>query len=130
MEKEAKKILLIEIVEDEEPILKILSEKFSREGFETVEAEDGEDGLKKALEHKPDLILLDLLMPRMDGITMLNKLREDAWGKEVPVVVLTNLNDKEKIAAATENKAFDYLIKADWKLDDIVRKVKQRLGLK
>lgn len=128
MLKNAKKILLIEIVEDEEQILKILSEKFAREGFETVEAADGEDGLKQALGHKPDLILLDLLMPRMDGIAMLNKLREDAWGKDVPVIILTNLNDREKIAAATENKAFDYLIKADWRLDDIVRKVKQRLG--
>ena len=73
-----KKIL---IVEDEEIMLKALVEKFSSEGFEVVQAIDGEEGLKKALCEKPDIILLDILLPKMDGMAVLKKLREDTWGK-------------------------------------------------
>lgn len=128
--KKIHKIVLVEIVEDEEPVLNVLSSRFEKEGFEVIRASDGEEGLKAALEHQPDLILLDLLMPRMDGISMLKKLREDDWGKNVPVIVLTNLNDADKVASATEGGAFDFLVKADWKLEDLVKKVRQKLNIK
>ena len=121
-----KKIL---IVEDEVSLRNALCNKLAREGFSTLEAKNGEEGLEVALREHPDLILLDIIMPKMDGISMLKKLREDEWGKRVPVIVLTNLSDMEKVAEVAEGGAFDYLIKADWKLEDVVNKVKQKLNI-
>lgn len=123
--RQAKKIL---IVEDEQDIREALVDKFSREGFAVFEARNGEEGLARAFTEHPDLILLDIVMPVMDGITALNKLREDEWGKHVPVILLTNLNDDEKVANAMEKGAFGYLVKSDWKIEDVVTKVKARLA--
>ena len=120
-----KKIL---IVEDEVALLNALRDKFTREGFAVLEAKNGEEGLEIALREHPDLILLDIIMPVMDGMTMLAKLREDNWGKDAKVIVLTNLSDTEKVSAAMTKGTFDYLVKADWKLEDVVRKVRERLG--
>ena len=64
----------------------------------------------------------------MDGITMLIKLREDAWGKNVPVIILTNLSDDEMVTRSIQNGVHDYLVKADWKLEDLVEKIKKKLG--
>lgn len=124
---ENKKILLVEIVEDEESLLNVLSEKFNSEGFRVLKAKNGEEGLKMALADHPDLILLDLLMPVMNGITMLKQLRLDPWGKNAKVIILTNLSDRAKVAEAGELESHEYLIKSDWKLDDVVAKVRERL---
>lgn len=126
-----KKIL---IVEDEEIMLKALVEKFSSEGFEVVQAIDGEEGLKKALHEKPDIILLDILLPKMDGMAVLKKLREDAWGKYAKVILLTNVSDAETVAlgaefGAGEGEVYEYLVKTDWTLDEVVQKVKNRLQI-
>jgi len=115
------------IVEDEPSLIRVLNDKFSEEGFEVFLAHDGEEGLKKSLEEHPELILLDIIMPKMDGVTMLKKLREDDWGKDVPVILLTNLSESEKIAEATKQGVYDYLIKSDWKINDVVKKVRERL---
>ena len=64
----------------------------------------------------------------MDGITMLIKLREDTWGKNVPVIILTNLSDDEMVTRSIQNGVHDYLVKADWKLEDLVEKIKKKLG--
>lgn len=124
------------IVEDEVPMLKALARQLDQSGFSVLEAEDGEQGLKKALDKKPDLILLDILMPKMDGLTMLKHLRKSAWGRKVPVILLTNLSDPEKIISATksytktlESGLYEYLIKSDWKLNDIVKKIKEKLEI-
>lgn len=123
-----KKILIVEIVEDDRPLLTVLSERFASEGYRVLSAVTGEEGLKLALENKPDLILLDIVMPKMDGITMLKKLREDVWGKRANVILLTNLTADEKITkAVTELEPSYYLIKTDWKMDDIVERVKNCL---
>ena len=122
-----KKIL---IVEDEDSLLKVLHEIFIDEGFNVLIAKDGEDGLKIALRDHPDMILLDLVMPKKDGITFLKELREDEWGKSATVIVLSNLKDAEEVSVALEQKAFDFLIKTDWKLEDVVKKVKLKLGVK
>ena len=82
-----KKIL---IVEDDLKMRKLIVDAFTEQGFKTEEASDGQEGLKVALDTKPDIILTDLIMPIMDGLTMVRKLREDAWGKDVPITVLTN----------------------------------------
>jgi len=106
-----------------------LNKKFSSEDFEVLVAKDGEEGLKKSLENHPHIILLDIIMPKLDGISMLKKLREDNWGKEVPVILLTNLSDSEKVAEGMEVGVYDYLVKSDWKIEDVVSKVKEKLGM-
>ena len=123
-----KKIL---IVEDERSLSQALVNKLTLEGFATLTAKNGEEGLKIALREHPDLILLDIVMPRMDGITMMKKLRQtDEWGKNVPVILLTNLSaDDEKIMrAVTENEPAYYLVKSDYTISDVVEKVRERLS--
>jgi DNA-binding response OmpR family regulator len=123
---EKKKLLLV--VEDEISLAQALEKKFSSENFEVLIAKDGEEGLAVALEMHPEIILLDIIMPKVDGITVLKKLREDSWGSTVPVIMLTNLSDAEKVAEATESGVYDYLVKSDWKIEDIVKKVNEKLS--
>ena len=121
-----KKIL---IVEDDKSFLWILKESFVAEGFSVISAEDGEEGLKMAEEEKPDLMLLDILMPKMDGITMVKKLKEK--GIKTHIIFLTNLKDTEHIAEAIGIiEETDYIIKSDFHIDQIVAMVKKRLGIK
>lgn len=95
-----------------------------------MKAVNGKKGLELALSKKPDIILLDIVMPVMDGISMLKALRRDDRGKDVPVIILTNLSDAQSAADTLENKAFDFLVKSDWKLEDVVKKVKEKLNIK
>ncbi len=120
-----KKVL---IVDDEKVLLDLLSSKIKQSGFDAIEACDGNEGLRRALGEHPDLILLDIIMPKMDGITLLKKLREDPWGKNVPVIVLSNLNTAESVEKSLENGVYDYLVKVDYSLDDLVDIVKKRLA--
>jgi DNA-binding response OmpR family regulator len=131
MENSAKKKLLI--VEDEPSARKVMAEKFTREGFDVEMAVNGEEGLAFAIKHHPDLVLLDIIMPKMDGITMLQKLREDSdWGKQVPVIILTNItfDDEKKMEHLAKLGPECYLVKADWKLADVTKKVEELLGMK
>lgn len=121
-----KKIL---IVEDEAPLRQAIFDKFSREGFQTFQAKNGEEGLDVALKEHPDLILLDIIMPKVDGLSMLKTLRQDKWGKNVPILILTNLNDAEYVAEAMENGVYDFLVKSDWKLDELITRAKEKLGI-
>lgn len=116
-----KKIL---IVEDEMPQLGILCDKFLIEGFRIIEAKNGIDGLRLAISEKPDIILLDVLMPKMDGLEMVKKLREDEWGRSVPLIILSNSADVEKIEQAMENQVYAYFVKTDTKIEEVVEKVK------
>ncbi|EKD46887.1 MAG: hypothetical protein ACD_67C00027G0002 [uncultured bacterium] len=122
---ENKKRILV--VEDEQALAKAIIAKFENSGFEVFWAQNGEECLNVAFEQHPDLILLDIIMPKMDGITALNKLRSDTWGKNVPIIMLTNLSSAEDVDMATKNGVFDYLIKSDWKLEDVVKKVSEKL---
>ncbi len=120
------------IVEDEEIMRKALLEAFESAGFEVTGAGDGEEGLEAALNTKPDIILLDIMMPKKDGISMLKDLRQDDWGAHVKVILLTNVSDVAKIAEAMETgigESYDYLVKTDWRLEDVVSKVRHRLGM-
>lgn len=121
------KILLI--VDDEEIVYKALSVQFPDKELEILSAIDGEQGLKMATTHHPDLILLDLVMPKMDGLTMLNKLRQDEWGKQAKVIVLSNISDTEKVKEAQEIGSNEYLIKADWNVINVAQKIKDILNL-
>ena len=111
-------------------MLKALSDKFSREGFSVLEARNGEEGLDMALKTKPDLVILDLFMPVMDGKAMMEKLREDDWGKKVPIIILTNLNpdDKTLNEIMASGQAY-YFIKSKWQLEDLVEKVRKELNV-
>lgn len=117
------------IVEDEAPLRNAVSDILSFEGFKVLQASNGQEGLDLALKEHPDLILLDLMMPVMDGLTMLEKLRTDKWGANAPVILLTNINDPGKVALATEAGSYDFLVKSDWNIEDVVKKIKTRLGI-
>lgn len=123
---EKKKTILI--VEDEAALIAALNNKLTLEGFAVLEAKNGQEGLETALSAHPDLILLDIIMPVMDGMTMLKKLREDAWGKEAKVFILTNLSDTQKVADAITQGSYDYLVKTDWTLEDIIARIREKLG--
>ena len=127
MPKKRKKIL---IIEDDRAILTALKFKLDCDGLKVFTAEDGKKGLEIALKEHPDLILLDIVMPVMDGLTMMKKLRKDKWGKNVDVVILTNLSTIESGATEGEGKAIpfrikDYLIKCNWKIADLIDKIKK-----
>jgi len=121
-----KKIL---IIEDDTPIQSALEAKFKLEGFDVTTAGNGEAGLQAALKTHPDVILLDVVMPKMDGLTMLRILRQDPWGKTAKVIFLTNLSNPETITEALGEKVFDYLVKSDWKIDAVVNKVRFLLDI-
>jgi DNA-binding response OmpR family regulator len=123
-----KKIL---VVEDEEIMQKAISGAFANQEFAVFTASDGEQGLTIALKERPDIILLDILMPKMDGINMLQKLRADAWGNKIPVIILTNLlpNTSSVIDSVLKNEPAYYLVKSDVKLEEIVSKVKDALKI-
>ncbi len=116
------------IVEDEFPQRHVLHEKLSKAGFDTLEARNGREGLEVALRMHPDAIILDLLMPRMNGLDMLKQLRMDEWGKKVPVLILSNLQDVEKIQKVTEDEVWNYFVKSDTSLDRVVSKVTELVG--
>lgn len=127
---EVRKTILI--VEDEAPLCSALRDKLSREGFSTLEARNGEDGLVIALRDHPDLILLDILMPKMDGGTMLRRMREESeWGMVVPVIVLTNLtNVKEKhLSDINEGSPTQCIRKTDVSIGDIVIMIRDDLKI-
>lgn len=117
----------IVIAEDETILLKGLKERFTQEGFLVFPAENGAEALKLALEHHPEMILFDIVMPVMDGMTALKKLREDEWGKTAKVIFLTNLSDSEKVSDAVAHGVYDFLIKVDWSLDDLVKRVTDQI---
>lgn len=121
-----KKIL---VVEDELILQELLSDTFTDQGFKVLKAADGQTGLKAALKHHPDLILLDILLPKIDGLTMLARLRDDRWGRGVPVIILTNVSNDGKLAQALQLGVYDYLLKSKIKLATLVKQVDELLNL-
>ena len=100
------------------------------EGFKVSVSEDGESGIEDAKRKHPDLVLLDVLLPKLDGFTVLKKLKEDAALKDIPVILLTNLGQKDDVDKGLELGAEDYLIKAHFKPSETVEKVKAVLKKK
>lgn len=119
-----KKILIIENEEDLSEALKTI---LMQEGFEVSVSADGEKGLHDALHQKPDLLILDLMLPEMDGVTLLKKLREDSWGSEAQVIVMTAFDDPEKVAKVTRYGVSDYIVKTNITLAKVVEKVREKL---
>ena len=119
-----KKIL---IVEDEQAYSQLLSLQLSAKGYVVVTATDGREGLDKIDSEKPDLVLLDIKMPVMDGMTMLGLLRQDPMNKGLKVILLTNVEPDEKIIGKTvTDEPLYYFEKNDIKLNDLITKIKNR----
>jgi len=116
------------IVDDDVELRSVLAEALSDAGYEVETAENGATGLEKAISVQPNLILLDLVMPVMDGWEFLEKLHNDNWGKSANVIILTNADDIDSLSRAIEGRGYEYLVKTDWKLDEVVEKIKERLG--
>lgn len=119
-----KKILFIE---DEAALQKTLSEALTQEDYKVISALDGENGLKEAKEQKPDLILLDLILPKMNGFDVLAKLKSLDETKNIPVIVMTNLENIENVERAIEAGATTYLCKAQYSLGEILEKIRRTL---
>ena len=114
-------------VEDEPNLQKTISEVLVQEGYKVFGAGDGEEGLKIAKQEKPNLILLDLILPKKDGFEVLKELKADNDLKDIPVIVLTNLEGVGDVEKALEIGATTYLVKANYKLEDVVAKIKEIL---
>jgi len=121
------KILL---VEDDEMLHKMYTQKFTQEGFEVIAAFNGAEGLKKAIEEKPQAILMDIIMPKMDGFVSLKKIKQNAQLVNIPIIMLTNLGQEEDIKKGRELGADDYFIKANHTPAEVVAKVKSLLKAK
>jgi two-component system alkaline phosphatase synthesis response regulator PhoP len=122
-----KKIL---IIDDDKIFSKILRDGLVAGGngkYEVVSAFDGEEGFEVAMREKPDLIMLDMVMPKVTGIEFLKKLRNEDWGKDMPVIVETQLSDMEKMSEGMELGVRGYIIKSDYSLDTILRQVEDIL---
>jgi len=119
-----KKIL---VVDDDPKMRRLVIDELKKDDFNVLEAANGQEALDIALKDKPDLILLDLMMPVMGGLEMLNRLRATDVGWKAKVIVLTNFGDFDKIADAVEKGICSYLIKSDITTEDLVNKVKKFL---
>lgn len=119
-----KKIL---IVEDEKDLRFFISTALKEAGFEILEAFDAEEALEILKKETPDLILLDILLPRMNGFEFLTTIKKDSKLEKIPVIILSNLGQKEEIEEGLRRGAVDYLIKANFTLDKIVEKIKNFL---
>ena len=120
-----KKIL---IIEDEEIILDLLQKKLSQEGYEISVAKDGEEGLKLMKEVKPDLVLLDIVMPKIGGFEVMEEMQKEDQLKSIPVIVVSNSGQPVEIDKAQALGAKDWLIKTEFDPKEVVEKVKRHLG--
>ncbi len=120
-----KKILFIE---DETALHQVLGDLLKKEGYEMISAFDGKMGLQLVKEKKPDLILLDLILPKLHGFELLQKIKEDSETKDIPVIILTNLEEISEVNKALELGATTYLVKAHYKMEEVVEKIKKILG--
>ncbi|MFC1629992.1 PleD family two-component system response regulator [Patescibacteria group bacterium] len=115
------------VIEDDKFLRELIAQKLLKEEYKVSEAVDGEEGIKKIKEEKPDMILLDLILPGIDGFEVLSKMREDASISSIPVIILSNLGQKEDVEKGLKLGAKDYLIKAHFTPGDIIEKIKKIL---
>ena len=115
------------LVEDDEMLHGMYSQKFTQEKFQVISAYNGAEGLEKAEKEKPDVILMDIIMPKMDGFVALKKIKQNKDLAKIPVIMLTNLGQEEDIKKGRELGADDYFIKANHTPGEVVSKVKALL---
>lgn len=116
------------LVEDERNLLKMYDRKFTLEGFRVLKAENGKQALEIVKTEKPSVILLDIIMPELDGFQVLERLESNPETKDIPVILLTNLNQETDIARGMNLGAKDFLVKANFEPDEVVEKVKRMIG--
>lgn len=116
------------VVEDDKFLRELISQKVGGEGYEVVEAVDGEEGVEKVSKERPDLILLDLILPGMDGFEVLRKVKGEEATKDIPVIIISNLGQKEDVDKGMGLGAVDYLIKAHFTPGEIISKIREVLG--
>ena len=120
----SKKIKIL-LIEDDPFLLNMYNTKFELEGFLVITADDGEKGSRLALKEEPDIILLDILLPKKDGFEVLEELKTNDKTKDIPVILLTNLSQKNEVERGLLLGAVDYLIKAHFMPSEIVTKIKK-----
>lgn len=120
-----KKIILL--AEDDKFISKAYKDGLERAGFKVVTALDGLETIKKAKQVKPDIILLDIIMPRLDGFEVLKQIKADDELKDIPVLITSNLGQESDIKKGKKFGAADYLIKADWSMREMIMKINKYL---
>ena len=123
----AKRIL---VVDDEESIQELMSSMLAERGYETVRAMDGEEGLKKLETFKPDIILLDLILPGLDGFETLERIKDNPQTSGIPVLILSNLGQRDEIEKGLKLGAIDFMVKAHFTPEEIVGKIKSILSKK
>ena len=116
------------VIEDDKFLRELIVQKLLKQEFEVAEAVDGEQGLKKTKEGKPDLILLDLILPGIDGFEVLSEIKQDPKLSSIPVIILSNLGQKDDIEKGLKLGAVDYLVKAHFTLKEIIEKIKKALA--
>ena len=115
-------------VDDEPDVLVIIKTGLEIEGYDVVTAANGVDALSQAREEKPDLIILDVMMPKMDGFEVLDKLKQEEATSEIPVIMLTGISEREKIQKALISGIVSYIVKP-FNFDDVLAKVREGLEL-
>ncbi len=123
-------MIKILIIEDDKFLRELISQKLMKEGYDVCEAIDGEEGIKQVQKENPDLILLDLILPGIDGFEVLSQIKKDPVLAKIPVIILSNLGQKEDIEKGINLGADDYLIKAHFTPNEIIEKIKDVLKLK
>jgi len=124
MKKHNKKIL---IVENTYTVLQTFTAYLIGEGFRVIRAGNEDQGLKLALKRHPDLVLIDIFIPKTNGMIMLKKLRDDNWGRDVPVIILANSNDIEVLADVLEKRVYAFFVKSEWLPEKLIEKIKNKL---
>lgn len=115
------------IIEDDKFLRELIARKLTNEDFEVSEAVDGEEGIKKIKEEKPDLVLLDLILPGIDGFEVLSQTKKEPTLVSIPVIILSNLGQKDDVEKGLKMGAVDYLIKAHFTPGEIIDKIKAAL---
>jgi DNA-binding response OmpR family regulator len=119
----------IAIIEDDQTISQMYRMKFEADGFDVQLADNGKKGVALVQSFKPEIILLDLQMPEMDGAEALTEIRSNEWGKNVPVIILTNMGEEESPKSLATLNVESYIVKADLTPSQVVKKVKETLKL-
>ncbi len=115
----------IVVVEDDKFLREMISRKLDKEGYEVIQAIDGEKGEQKIKEEKPDLVLLDLILPGIDGFEVLSNIKQDSELKDIPVIILSNLGQKSEVERGLKLGAVDFLIKAHFTPGEIITKIQE-----
>jgi CheY-like chemotaxis protein len=121
-------MIRILLAEDDRILRKAGEVSLKKKGYEVISAVDGEDALAKARDHTPDLVLLDVMMPKLNGFEVLYALKGEAGLRDIPVIMLTNLEQPSDIQRAKEAGAHSYLVKSNMNLDDLAARIKDALA--